>query len=404
MGERAIKDLEKVLSARIGKHKKITDVKMEPLTAPGENYGSIMSKLDLTVEDQGTKTELHAVAKQIPAQEFARALFNIQVTFKNEIAVYDTIVPLLQDFQRENGVDEVIDCFTEMYGARINLGEENGTVDEDAVLILENLNFTGYEVVDRHTGFDLETTLLILKDLAAFHAVPLALKLRKPQVFDEKIRPYLAPFKPPDFPNQDKHDAVILEILQDSYKCIPWIPKVKEIFENQKTTRGGLVREPFATITHGDMWVNNTMVKFQNGVPVHNKIIDFQVIDYKSPAVDLIFFLFSSVKLSVLRDNLDDFIQQYHKHFVSHLEQLKCDTTPFTFPKLLEEIKASMDTEIPHTVGMSIFIIFGKKGGPSKEFNHETPPDWDKIRDNVSLEAKEKVRYMIQACGERGWL
>uniref|UniRef100_V5G064 CHK kinase-like domain-containing protein n=1 Tax=Anoplophora glabripennis TaxID=217634 RepID=V5G064_ANOGL len=222
-----------------------------------------MLKLDVTLKDEsdGTEEELHAVAKMIPEQEFVRKIFNIQVTFKNEVAMYNVIAPTLRDFQRENGVNEVIDCFPELYGARLNLGEQNGNVDENAVLILENLNFKEYQCVDRHVGFDLETAQLILKDLAAFHAIPLALKLKKPEVFDEKIRPYLAPFPFEPKPIKEEIKSVFLEMLQDSYKCIPWIPKVKNIFENVRAAGDAPPKEPFATVTHGDMWFNNTMNK-----------------------------------------------------------------------------------------------------------------------------------------------
>ncbi|XP_018569816.1 uncharacterized protein LOC108909865 [Anoplophora glabripennis] len=404
MAEHTIENLQEVLSEYIKKSQSISDKKITNLTAPGENYGSIMLKLDLTLkEENGTEKELHAVAKMIPGQEFAREAFNIQVTFKNEIAMYNVIAPTLRDFQRENGVNKVIDCFPEFYGARLNLGEQNGTVDENAVLILENLNFKEYQCVDRHVGFDLETAQLILKDLAAFHAVPLALKLKKPEVFDEKIRPYLAPFRPPPMPFENEIQSLFLEILQDSYKCIPWIPKVKNIFNNVGAARDAPPREPFATLTHGDMWVNNTMIKFRNKVPVSNKLVDFQVCDYKSPATDLFFFLFTSVQLSVLQDDFDSLIEFYHKHFISHLEKLKCDTAPFSLPKFLEEMKAATPTEVEHCFGMTLFIIFGEKE-PSTGFDPSIPPDVEKMKAGINLVAKEKIRFLIQTCGRRGWL
>lgn len=264
--------------------------------------------------------------------------------------------------------------------------------------------FLGYQVVDRHVGFDLETTQLILKDLAAFHAIPLALKLRKPEVFDKKIRPYLAPFRPDPMPHEDKHNSVFIEILQNSYKCIPWIPKVKKIFENVRKVRDLPPREPFATVTHGDMWINNTMVKFQNKLPVSNKLVDFQVCDYKSPATDLFFFLFTSVQLSVLQEDFDGLIEFYHKHFISHLEKLKCDITPFSLPKFLEEMKAATPVETVHSIEMLSFIVFGKKGGPSTEFDPTAPPDIEKLKSNINLVAKEKICYLIFTCGARGWL
>ncbi|XP_018569808.1 uncharacterized protein LOC108909861 isoform X1 [Anoplophora glabripennis] len=406
MSEHKIEKLQEVLSGYIKKSQIISDKKITNLTAPGENFGSVMLKLDITLKDEkdGTEEELHAVAKMIPARESQRTLFNIQVTFKNEIGMYNVIAPTLRDFQRENGINQVIDCFPEFYGARINLDERNGTVDEDAVLILENLSIKGYGVVDRHVGFDLETAQLILKDLAAFHAIPLALKLRKPEVFESKIRPYLARFVRPSSPHNEQLYSTFIEIFQESNKCVPWMPKMKEVLKINETLQNAAPREPFSTIIHGDAWVNNIMLKFQNRLPVGDKLIDFQICDYNSPAIDVFFFLFTSVQLSVLQDNFDGLIEFYHKHFISHLEKLKCDTAPFSLPKFLEEMKAATPFHLLHTIFMLLLVVFGKKEGSSIDFDPELLLENDRVRANIIPAGKEKVWYLIHTCGTRGWL
>ncbi|XP_018569812.1 uncharacterized protein LOC108909863 [Anoplophora glabripennis] len=402
MGEHTIENLQEVLSGYIKKSQRISDKKITNLTAPGENYGSIMLKLDVTLKDEndGTEEELHAVAKMIPEQEFVRKIFNTQVTFKNEVAMYNVIAPTLRDFQRENGVNEVIDCFPDFYGARINLGE-HGTVDENAVLILENLDFKGYRCVDRYVGFDLDTTQLILKDLAAFHAIPLALKLRKPEVFDKNIRPHLAPFRPYHMPFENGINSVYTGILQESVKCIPWIPKVRNILENARAARDAPPKEPFATLTHGDIWLNNTMIKFQNKVPVSNKMVDFQICGYRSPATDLFFFLFINVQESVLQDDFDGLIEFYHKHFISHLEKLKCDTAPFSLSKFLEEMKAATSIEVEHCFKF-IFMLFGEKHSAAIDLSASF--DEGKIKAWINLAMKEKFWNLIHTSGMRGWL
>lgn len=145
MNEFEIRNLREVLNRSIRRQQKITEIKIENLTAPGENYGSVMLKLDVVLKDEenGQQEEIHLVAKQLPDNEIAKRVFNNQITFKNEIAMYISIIPTLQNFQRENGVNEVIDCFSRFYGGRINLSGENGIVDEDAVIILENLILKG---------------------------------------------------------------------------------------------------------------------------------------------------------------------------------------------------------------------------------------------------------------------
>lgn len=138
-----IDKLEELLSQYINKTKKIIDRKITPLTAPGENFGSTIVKLDLVVENENkTREDLNIVAKLIPKLEFFREVFNVAVTFKLETAFYDIIVPTLQNFQREQGMTEIIDFFPKFYGARINL-DGSDKVDDNAIILLENLKVQG---------------------------------------------------------------------------------------------------------------------------------------------------------------------------------------------------------------------------------------------------------------------
>lgn len=137
-----IEKLEDLIHHYIG-NKKIVNSKTINLTVPGENYGSTILKVDLILEDnENMRESLSIFGKMIPESDFFRELFNVQVTFKLECALYATIVPTLQNFQREMGIKKVIDCFPKFYGARMSL--ENGkNVDKNAVLLLENMKVSG---------------------------------------------------------------------------------------------------------------------------------------------------------------------------------------------------------------------------------------------------------------------
>jgi hypothetical protein len=178
----------------LGENKKIVDCKLKRLTAVGDNYGSLMLSVDLTIKSPSGNEEIRAVAKAIPPNEFIQKIFNTPVTFRNEIAFYKNIVPLLQDFQREHGVKEVIDFVPKYYGSRLNKNCDEGKVDKDAVLLLENLKVANYTTMERREGFDLDAAKLIITNMAVYHAVPLALKMEKPDVFEKEIKPYMAPW------------------------------------------------------------------------------------------------------------------------------------------------------------------------------------------------------------------
>lgn len=146
-GEKVIEELDKLLVNYIGESKTIIDTKISRLTAPGDNYGSILFKLDITLKNKhdDSQEEFYAVAKLIPEDQMFRDIFNVQVSCKVEIGFYDTIVPTLQQFQKEKGVQQVIDFFPKIYGSRINLNGSD-TVDENATLLLENLIEAGKSI------------------------------------------------------------------------------------------------------------------------------------------------------------------------------------------------------------------------------------------------------------------
>lgn len=138
-----LRNVDELLKGHLG-NKTIINSKVTRLTAPGENFGSVMLGVDLRIKNsEGTEEDVHLVAKMLPDTEMFRKIFNIQVTFINELRFYDTIVPTLKEFQREQGVSEIIDCFAELYGARTSLNPNSTEVDDDAVLIIENLKISG---------------------------------------------------------------------------------------------------------------------------------------------------------------------------------------------------------------------------------------------------------------------
>lgn len=143
VNSKKIENIEQLISGYIGNNKKVTDVQISRLTESGENWGSTILKIDLTLNDQTGKSEnLSIVAKLLPENEFFQKIFNVQKTFKLESAFYGAIVPTLQAFQKEQGIKDVLDLFPKFYGSRNNL-DGGGKIDGNAVILLENLKVSG---------------------------------------------------------------------------------------------------------------------------------------------------------------------------------------------------------------------------------------------------------------------
>lgn len=64
------------------------------------------------------------------------------------------------------------------------------------IFLTNSLFVTGYININRFQGCDMATTKMILENIAEFHAIPLAIKIKENDLFEEKIKPYLSCYYP----------------------------------------------------------------------------------------------------------------------------------------------------------------------------------------------------------------
>ncbi|XP_044260338.1 uncharacterized protein LOC123008549 [Tribolium madens] len=376
----------------------IIDYKVQRLTAPGENYGSLILQIDFTIKTLNTTRILNVVAKTVPPNEFIQKLFCTQESFKTEIAFYKEVVPTLEKFEQELRIsqDGITNLFPKYYGSRINLIKNSTKVDSDAILLLENLKFEDFSTMERTQGFNLEVSKVIVERLAYFHSLSLSLKLKKPEIFQEKIKRYLTT-SPPE--KDTRIVEKLIKLIKDTPDCSPYVQRARHSLM-KLLHPPPLSREPFATFTHEDFWVNNILVKSQPTTTVV-KFIDFQRPRYASPVRDLIFFLFTSVQNHTLEENCDDLIQLYYENFISVLCKLNCDISDFTFEKFQQELKFEAGcTQFGHVVFMLNFIL-----APKESVKEDlTMEDLLKSLDGGNELQKAKLVLVVREFAKRNWI
>lgn len=232
----------------------------------------------------------------------------------------------------------------------------------------------------------------ILADLAKFHGTAIALKLKNPDVFDTRIKPLCSTF----IFKKDKIITETVETIRNTIKSFPEYSHLAEkatSFPDRNTPL--MSREPYATIIHFDLWVNNLLNKIDKEDILRNVFVDFQVYDFRSPAADVFFHLWTSVQKEVLELHLDDLILFYHENLLETLNSFKIDTSQFTIEKFYEEIRLEADFELGHAL---MFASFTK--APPKEMAD--------VPANYKLEVGENLReyfhFMISECLKRNWL
>ncbi|VEN61231.1 unnamed protein product [Callosobruchus maculatus] len=246
--------------------------------------------------------------------------------------------------------------------------------------------------MDRHVGFDYAQAQVVLRRLAQFHAVPLALKLKDRATFDDKVMPLMECSRPKRDLKPEKErekDDTFENILKECQDCVRALPMLhKEKFLEIKRDN---FSEPISTLVHKDMWLNNVMLRPRDQ---DVKIVDFQAYTYDTPATDLIFFLSGSVNIDVLKKHFDELLRYYNDNFADTLKKLDCDTAPFTYEYLMDEIGGCMDREFCHCVIFTTLVVFGEK---NKKANFDEKP-------KVSQTQKERIWWMVREFLKRGWL
>ncbi|EDW04289.1 uncharacterized protein LOC6561915 [Drosophila grimshawi] len=371
-----ITDLHRVIEPHLLQGGKIDSYKTKYLTKPGDNYGSLMLAISAKIRQADDSVEDLALIAKLPplTNDLYWQIFQPERTCITENAVYKYLAPELDKLQLEAGIvpAHLFDGFPRYFGSRISLNPDAPKVDRDAVLVQENVTFRGYIPGNRHSAYDLGHAVLILHYMAQFHALPLALRLRKPKVFDECIRPYFKKFNMNDNMGPETTNMLNDETLADiralpngddsDHKRVQQLLDIYEAFQSTKDVKDGL----WTSIVHMDLWINNMMVKYDDaGLPAKLKFVDFQIAQYESVVHDLIFFLLSSVDTLVLEENYKNFLSIYYKAFIQSLQTVNVDTTKYSYEAFLDEVQRVAHMQVPHALFMTKVVLAENNTLPS---------------------------------------
>lgn len=264
---------------------------------------------------------------------------------------------------------------------------------------------SGYSNIDRNIGFDLEGAKFVLKDIARFHALTIALKLKEPDVYQSKVRKHCMPTHFPGSVTLKKMASKRwFNAVLNQEKCIPYQDQMKKRLnadlDNMNFMRLRRINEPYATFVHNDMWTNNTMQIIENGKIIKNKFVDFQQFLYASPFCDILFFIWVSVQIPVVEKHYDELVAHYYHHFLSLVKKFDCDTDLFEYNQILKEIKKDATYEIIHILYVAAIVYIDKGEGLV-----DLSRDVDKfMSENISKDASKRLEFVVSEFGKRGWI
>jgi len=219
---------------------------------------------------------------------------------------------------------------------------------ENDFLCLEDMRPKGYKMPDKFFGLNFAEVSVVLKELGKFHALTYALIKYEGEKFFETVegmRKLTVNFFTESSPMVDgmletmfgnglqvakdvlsKRDPILAEKLKNAIKSSDVLPLMKKV--------GGLTDvKAFPVIVHGDFWVNNILIKYDEfGKPVSTKFIDFQQSRRGNIFDDLVYFMFASTTPKFRDEHLHHVLNTYYKSFTTTVDRLKVPPpSNFTF-------------------------------------------------------------------------
>ncbi|KAK1128508.1 hypothetical protein K0M31_002966 [Melipona bicolor] len=288
---------------------------------------NVVSNANPVDDDEANKRvkSVNIVVKKLPG-EIMQDVMRSKEQFHNEILFY-------QKYARY--YDQVPRC--------IYATEEPSL--RDLVIVLENVaTKRGYSMCKWKYDIPMEYTLAVFREIARFHATAYTMKrTREKEFFDfvgaiREIRIY------PESMFRDMYNGTATRSLDflrkqgyDKEFCDKFEARCANTFEDF-VLKFVKVEEPLATLCHGDFTINNVLFKKESD---EQKVIfvDFALIRYGSPILDLSTFLCLHCARDLDKVMLDNVLRVYHDSLVQCLQQNDIDGEDYSYEALYEEYK-----------------------------------------------------------------
>ncbi|CAH1406805.1 unnamed protein product [Nezara viridula] len=351
------KEVLEVVLKKLDRESKIAtiiDLQSVPALPKGENYSSTILRITLKVVlGNGRQAKKSFIMKQLITKGESGELIKEINAAKLESQIYSVVhkemTYLMEEFE---DTDETLWCKFIHYDPRLSC------------IVLEDLKASGYSLVPRQKGLDLDHAILVLNSLGRYHGMAKVLEQRG-IISKDNYRPYVLltdlkmvkGFLYAGISNLSK-------VMQET-----WGPEWKETAKKLKISFDpfakkwlsmGVVQTEtnFTVLNHGDCWSNNMMFKydFQNR-PIAMKFLDYQIPHYNTPCMDVTNFLYLGTQPSVRRSNYELLLKTYYDSLVRTLDKFGFTGTKPTLEDITDTMKRLEFFGLSFFVGMYSSII-----------------------------------------------
>ncbi|XP_052835518.1 uncharacterized protein LOC128252097 isoform X1 [Drosophila gunungcola] len=293
---------------------RVESVDIKSALGKGENYGAVLTRIRIVfIIGLDGQVEEHLIAKTALEDEDAetrrkKAPYDI---YNRELEIYGQVLPKLQRLAGEQLCPKVV-----------HIDRQRGA------LIMEDLSHKGFVMAPRLQRLDEQHVSLVLRKLAKMQAASAVL-----EESSKSIEFSLAKYDRGFFNRYTESFSVyFLGCLMScaSYlKTQPSYEGQSKLLEDLAPHYMGLGLRCFQpedshinVLTHGDLWTNNMMFRYEEGVPSDVFLIDFQYAFWGSPTLDIHHLLNTSAVEQVRNELQMKMRCVYHDVFVGELRRL----------------------------------------------------------------------------------
>ncbi|XP_047998704.1 uncharacterized protein LOC125236057 [Leguminivora glycinivorella] len=372
LGDPQIKLVESVLRNRGYSN---GTVLVEQVGIKGDNYVAHVKRFTYKSEEGST---FKIIGKIAPAAEELRNMMKTMLLFNNEIVMYDSILPKLNDLQNIVGNEDKV-IFPACYGVVTEAPYE--------FILLEDLNELYFVMLDRLKPLTNDSIRIVTKDLAMYHSLSLVLRNSEPEVYDNfanKLTNIWAAWdaEPQMQQFSEAAENEILEIIDDSdkYKNLV-LGSISKMASHARDHASYEKDSKYTVIQQGDCWNNNILFRLENGTPVQNVMIDYQLSKEGSPAGDILYFLFNCTDHATRLKYYNEWIDYYYEIMESTLKKHGLETsTVFLKERLLADLKRYSRLAIG--LGLMLSSMLSRESKDTFDFK-EMSGDKDKMLEDA---------------------
>ncbi|KAL7014683.1 hypothetical protein ACKWTF_016063 [Chironomus riparius] len=378
------------------KNEEILNLKIEGASKPGDNFVGAVYRITLT-----TSSGVQQFIAKVPSTSGHETLHSylsndfVGDLFKCEIKVYQEILPEMLKVWNSAGYDDVL-CPRLVHQ----------TVTPHPTIILEDLSPYGFTTLQNPIE-DFNASLMVAKRLAKFHAASYYLVHEKNQDFSN--------FNNSVFNNEILSHVIYdmgLEGFTDVASTKPSLIKYVEKLRKFHSEFRDLIDESYKpsgdginVLCHNDFHLKNLLFKSDENEKIEDfYMIDYQLCNYTSPAIDILYALYYFVSSNNRQYHRDEFISAYYNQFSTSLNDFKF-TKEIPSRKMLDnEIKKCGPFEISVAICLTIFFYFDLKNLNPEDLDMAEGTKKSKLRMYENKEFLEMIEWQLEEFEARGIL